>query len=293
MQTVKIESSNESLSSQLRSIFLLLKELEKTGNESVVFDFSNIYFLQPAFITMFVAICTELKEKQIKYEFININYSVESYLKWMYFFREGYKPDEIDDWQNNLEKYKEKNYLPILNFPARQQCSEIKDKFISVFSQQLYTNLKLNSKVQMSLCFLISEMTDNIVEHSNSERGFLFCQNYPKKQYIDVCILDRGITIGGSYIKTGYSEIDSDADALKYSVSGFSTKEYKRERGTGLPNSSKIIIEGLKGRFVLISGKAILTNYKISHLPYRWNGTALILRLPKPTDNFNIYDYFK
>jgi len=146
---INIKKSSEKISSQLQSVFGLQKQIVNCVHDNkVIFDFSNIYFIQPTFITMFTSLCILLKYKNIEYQFLNVHSNINDYLNWMYFTQMGLKPDAIDDWERVLNRYNNKNYLPILNFPAHPSYSAFKDKAISIFSQQLYTNLGLKGKIQ-------------------------------------------------------------------------------------------------------------------------------------------------
>ena len=59
---------------------------------------------------------------------------------------------------------------------------------------------------------MIEECVDNITQHSKSERGYIFAQAYPHKQYLDICVADNGITLLGSYHE------NNDFDIEKYQI---------------------------------------------------------------------------
>ncbi|MCH8317569.1 MAG: hypothetical protein IIA88_03595 [Bacteroidetes bacterium] len=71
----------------------------------------------------------------------------------------------------------------------------------------------------------------------------------------------------------------------------FNNKERKEERGYGIRTSRRMIVDGLKGQFILISGKAMLFNDKLTELPVRWNGTILTLRISSNVETFNYINY--
>lgn len=54
-----------------------------------------------------------------------------------------------------------------------------------------------------SLSYLISELLDNIYEHSQSPNGYVFSQYLEKEGVINLCIADTGITIAGSFKRAG------------------------------------------------------------------------------------------
>ena len=86
---------------------------------------------------------------------------------------------------------------------------------------------------EKSLSYLISELLDNIYEHSQSPNGFVFSQYLEKEGMISLCIADTGITIAGSFEKAGLyqKEIDGkETEALKLANEGYSTKNRPKLR---------------------------------------------------------------
>ncbi len=111
------------------------------------------------------------------------------------------------------------------------------------------------------LSYLFSELIDNILEHSGSNYGYLFSQKVKNDLYI--AIADSGKTIYGSYIDTQkhLDRIrDNEAEALKIANEGFSTKNRPdaENRGYGISQSRKMIVNGLKGAFFMLSGNGLL-----------------------------------
>ncbi|MHC1591073.1 MAG: hypothetical protein ACXQS8_03235, partial [Candidatus Helarchaeales archaeon] len=74
-------------------------------------------------------------------------------------------------------------------------------------------------------------------------------------KFTEICIIDNGISISGSYINRGYDF--SDIDALKRAVlEGLSTKS--AERGYGLRTTLNLLTKGLEASCLIISGRACL-----------------------------------
>lgn len=257
------------------------------GEKEITFDLKNITFVHPVFILSMVAYMDYLTEKGYAVVFSNVRIdSIGAYLKTIY-FPEGLKPDNFINWEGALDNYSRKNYLPILNFPASQKSkeTEIRENVLTKVSNLLKKNLQLNASYMDGITYLISEITDNVVDHSGAERCWLAAQYYPSKEYLDSCIIDTGKTILGSYLERGYKQVSNDQQAIESAISGLSTKD--KERGHGIPTSHAMIVNGLRGKFGLISGEAALFNNKLVQFPVKWNGTILTLRIPKGVTNFN------
>ena len=57
----------------------------------------------------------------------------------------------------------------------------------------------LESNVAIGLKYMIDECTDNIIEHSKSEYGYISSAIDREANTIDICIADKGITVLGSF----------------------------------------------------------------------------------------------
>lgn len=122
-------------------------------------------------------------------------------------------------------------------------------------------------------------------------------QNYPQKGFLDICIVDSGIGLLGSYKKFGFKNIDTDVKALEQAVNGNSTKQITETRGYGIDTSRRMLVDGLKGKYFLFSGSAfyIYTDNFEQITPINrnnnWNGT-IALRVPNVVpDGFKYYAY--
>ena len=71
---------------------------------------------------------------------------------------------------------------------------------------------------------MVDEALDNITEHSESDRGYIFTQAYPNKGFLDVCIADYGVTLLCSYQKLHDNEIATDMEAIKAANRGTNSK---------------------------------------------------------------------
>lgn len=143
-------------------------------------------------------------------------------------------------------------------------------------------------------------MVDNITEHSESERGYIFAQSYPAKGYVDLCIADEGITLTGSFKKAGI-EISSDVEAMQAANKGVSSKNLPdaENRGYGIYTTKNMLITGLNGQYMMMSGSALYLKDRqfdnIIELPggLKWNGTVIALRIPYQNKDFVYTKYFE
>lgn len=141
-----------------------------------------------------------------------------------------------------------------------------------------------------------SELVTNIFEHSKQDKGFIFGQWYPKKNYLDICIADCGRGLARAYQEELNLEL-SDEEAIVQAMQGTSAKSDK-ERGYGVRTSKRVVCEALRGGFVLVSGNSALFSYhdreQLVSLPnFYWQGVIVAYRIPKPTGEINIAPYLE
>lgn len=149
---------------------------------------------------------------------------------------------------------------------------------------------------ELAFKYLLSELTDNIYQHAEFENAFVIAQRYPKYGFSEICIIDNGITIFGSFKRKGYL-FGEDYDAVAYAINGLSAKG--RERGYGLGSNTRIFTAGLKGEILVVSGNgAVYASpntqkiYKFRNI-YSLGGTMVSIKIPFPAPKADIYEYLE
>ncbi len=131
----------------------------------------------------------------------------------------------------------------------------------------------------------------------------MFSQYLEREGCINLCIVDKGISIYGSFIRSGKFLIENlvnEGDVLNMAISHYSTKNLPDEenRGFGLPTTKNMLVEGMGGSFFILSGGAF--HRHDSHgqqtvaLPpgFSWDGTFILLKIPvNVPDGFNYLKY--
>jgi hypothetical protein len=143
--------------------------------------------------------------------------------------------------------------------------------------------------------FILSELADNIKEHSEYTHGSLMAQYFPKKDIIDIGVIDNGISIPVVFKRNGII-FDNDCIAILSALKGKSTKK-EGNRGFGLPTTDKIITGALNGAFYIISNKGFIYSdsaigrkaFILKDIDYK--GTIIYLRFKAPKDKIDIYPY--
>lgn len=95
---------------------------------------------------------------------------------------------------------------------------------------------------------------------------------------------------------------DDHAEALRYSVKGLSTKNRpdNESRGYGLSTNLNMVVNGLGGSFMMLSGKGFFRcdedGEQFVNLPdgLAWDGTMILVSIPlKQRAGFNVYNYIE
>lgn len=287
----------ERIGSVLNHVFLVMYQTDNTQMQyarKIIWDFSDCSFLHPFFLGA-LSVLKKLYGDVV--ECRNINPQISHYLDLIYF----HDPLQINNDQNDnslWERYKGKSYLPICVFDAHNGSSEIAQNLI----KSAVTN-QIGGKLVSVLSYLLSELIDNITDHSKSKVGYVFCQKLPRQNSLCVFIADTGRSIYSSYA-TDERYADSlglrESSGLVMALNGKSTKNRpeSENRGFGISKSRELIVNGLKGEFLMLSGSAFARHDSngvfVADLPgdLRWNGTIALLKVPINIPNeLNIYDY--
>ena len=272
---------NSSLVAQLVSLYSTLKGSK--SRDVLEFDFSKIDWLFPLLVLPLGAYINTTKSAY------RAEGDVRSYLNAIKF------PDGINSvsaFQKEMQL--KKNYMPISVLlkdkePDREQLE-------SLFSGMILKVLDSVLGTSNAVYYPIAELVTNIFEHSKQKSGFIFGQFYPKKNYLDICIADRGRGFAATYKQELGLDV-SDSEAIVKVMKGKSTKPSK-ERGYGVRTSKRVVCEAMNGEFVILSGSSALVSAKKSErlvsLPgFHWQGVIVAYRIPKPEKAIDISRYLE
>ena len=290
-----INVNDDRLMNGLIPVVRIMQRAAVSGEEALRIDFSHTKFISPVFALSLIVF---LSKSGRKYSFANLN----EYLSIIGLGSGGIRPDRMrkSEFLATMEGYVRKTFIPIVNFPAKADTDE-KDIISSVVENLIIRQLNIPPNVAIGLKYMIEETLDNITEHSDSDRGFIFAQAYPNKGYLDLCIADRGVSLLGSYQRIPDNEIASDLEAIEAANRGFSSKNLPNaeNRGYGIYTSKKMLTEGLGGQYLLLSGSSFYLKTpgfnSFYSLPngLRWNGTIVAFRIPYNVDKFNYINYIE
>ena len=290
----QINVSDERLLDGLTPVVRMMSRVEVLSpDEPVTIDFSDANFISPVCV---LSMIVYLKGCGRKVSLFN----VPDYLATIGIISGGIKPDRMrhTEFLATMEKYSSKTYIPIINYAAGRHEDD-KDAISSIVENIIIRQVDIQRNVATGFKYMIEETLDNITEHSESERGYIFAQAYPRKRYLDICLADCGVTLLGSYCKLPDNEIVTDLEAIKAANRGISSKNLPEaeNRGYGIQTSKRMLVEGLGGQYLMISGSSLYTKRpgfdSFYSMPnnLRIGGTIVALRIPYDSSKFNYINY--
>lgn len=279
----------------LRPVVDIMSQVEASGKSEVTIDFADTQFVSPVFALSLIVYLTRCGKH------VTIINPTE-YLGLIGMADGGIKPDRMrqTEFLATMEKYASKTYIPIIDFAAERN-SDAKEAVSSLVENMIISQLNIERNVAIGFKYMVDETLDNITEHSESDRGYIFAQAYPNKGFLDVCIADRGVTLLGSYQKLQDNEIATDMEAIKAANRGISSKNLPdaENRGYGIRTSKGMLVDGLGGQYMMISGGGLYFKRpgydSFFRMPegLRWNGTIVAMRIPYQAPQFNFINYIE
>lgn len=292
---LRVNIDDKHMSGGLLAAMNTINQINECAENNITLDFSAVKFVTPLFVLPLVVFFNSCDKN------ITIT-KISDYLQTIGFTK-GISPDKMrkSEFIAIMEKYSRKTYLPIVSFPASKDNDDEKDAILTTVESLIVRQLSITPNVATGIKYMIGESIDNIIQHANAEQGYILAQSYPNKGYLDICIADSGITLLGSYKTLMDNEIESDLEAIQAANRGISTKNLPNaeNRGYGIITSKKMLVDGLGGSFIMMSGNAMhLYNSqyrKFVETPsnIRWNGTIIALRIPYINKDFQYINYIE
>lgn len=281
-QVIIPRNTSDLIEAQFEVLYNVFKD--KSRDEDLEFDLSQIQWVHPLVILPISAYINDTHSK-----YILESCKISTYLDAMK-FPQGV--DSIDLFRQAI--ISGRSYIPITVF--RKATGVFREKLEAMFQEKIAEMLGAIKETESAITYPISELVTNIFEHSKKDIGFICAQIYRNKNYLDICIVDRGRGITKAYEEEKKLQL-SDEDALRAAMRGESTKpNLESERGFGIQTSKNIICEALEGQFILISGAAglLIRKGKENLIPlpeFYWQGTIVAFRITKPLGPIDIYKF--
>lgn len=289
-----IRIRSDKLTSGVSATFGICRDLSDCRDGSVTIDLSGVGFVTPSFVVPLV-VFSDGVEGRVEFT------GCSAYQKNLYLPDGGFESGRVsaDEFRSFLDGYTSKSYIPLIKFPAGMDRIRDKQVILSAVENMLARQTGLEKNILLGLKYMMSEIADNITDHSNSNFGYIVAQSYPSLGYVDICLGDAGITLLGSYSKKPTTEVSTDREALMAANEGISSKNLPgaENRGYGIRTTRNVITKGLGGQYFMLSGSmAFIATQKqegYATIPFglRYRGTIIAIRIPIKRSTFNLYNY--
>lgn len=146
----------------------------------------------------------------------------------------------------------------------------------------------------------LNEMINNIYEHSpfgvnSTKKAYIYAQEYPNLEKLDICIRDDGLSIGGNFRSKGINVDDCEAIFKATSKNSTSKEKDEKDKGNGLWTTIRLVVEGNGGNILIVSGNGYLyieskEKYTYGKLTENYfKGTMISVRLFKQDFLMRLY----
>lgn len=165
--------------SGLREALLIFERIERSSDTDNVLTFEEGAFATPLFLSALLARKFDpLASRRIELDVRS------SYLCTICFDKGGISTEELGDIEEYLGSYRDKSYIPIMRFPLLGERSRAHVTSVgSAVVNLLRSRLDLSGRIFTGVNYLISEILDNVIEHSFSHGGGIICQDYARKRF--------------------------------------------------------------------------------------------------------------
>jgi anti-sigma regulatory factor (Ser/Thr protein kinase) len=256
-----------------RLLAAIHNRVAKQGYEELTLDFEGC---SAAFSGPMLAVCSQASKLRRDRVFMQLKLPLEEKLRRLFINANwAYIIDPLNYAQSTFRGLRQ---VPTTQFFSSEEQNQAVNSILEIIISSLsgFTREDL-AAIEWSL----NEITDNVINHSNSEvGGFVqlstFQRNRKKVEYV-VC--DAGIGIPTS-LRQARSSITSDSDALDHAIREGVTRNTQTNQGNGLFGTFEISRVS-EGSLEIHSGYASLTYNKREGLKIRteqvpFNGTLII-----------------
>lgn len=135
------------------------------------------------------------------------------------------------------------------------------------------SGVPVSQMAELKTC--LSELFNNIADHTDSGLGSIFAQWYPSERNLEVCLADFGQGIPATVGRVVDGLSDSEAISCAFE-DGFSSQSLPTNRGAGLHFLLQNVVENMSGTLRCLSASGGLTVNKVGNLvrkvPYNVRG---------------------
>lgn len=272
-------------------INLIIDENYDSRCDKLVFDFSNLNFIDPAGVTVLSNLIEFLKLSKVKVVFKSFNVNSTNENAIMYLDDSGFFNHYLNKTLRQHAGVRSTT-LPLELVEYSKSYEYMGFRLLPWLASSL--NVNEQALATIKVCF--QEIYNNIKDHSQVKVGCSFAQYYPQKREIILTVSDFGVGIPFNVVK--HNPQLSDHDAIdKACEEGYTTQTTGRNRGAGLDVLIKNVVQKNGGTLIIQSRHGIVHCLKrdglVTRIPREANGfyPGTLIYIKLDINNF-VYDEF-
>jgi anti-sigma regulatory factor (Ser/Thr protein kinase) len=215
----------------------------------IIIDFSNLRFVRPVGVTFLSNLVHWLDSHGTKVEFANVRIDSDPV---------RFLDDSLFFEQHTGSKLRPSasprgTTLPLIKIAHKDSHAWLDLKFVPWLADRL-------AITQASLYIVkacISELFNNIQDHTQLDIGSIFVQHFPKEMRVTISVSDFGLGIPEAVRKKIPNIKDPDA-IIQAVQDGFTTKSKPTNKGVGLDYLLRTVVSGNDGQVTIYSQEGIV-----------------------------------
>ena len=248
-RTIQEDGNRLIASSSLESLNIrnfcaaLHRIIKRRGYQDVTLDFSEAFPVKESFILPILPIIYNYKFDDIDFDLILPNDPRARNL-----FHNANWAHLLDDRRYEESTYDGSEHVPAIRFKNADEQNNAVDRIMEV----ILSSLSLNREHLKALEWSLTEISDNVLNHSESRSGgFVQATTLKHRNAVEFIVADGGIGIPESL------NINPHQEALKKAIEQGVTRNKETNQGNGLFGSYQVSVIS-KGEFEISSMNAIL-----------------------------------
>lgn len=225
--------------------------IQSSGNVNLIkFNFSNLSFIRPSGVTYLNNMVSFFNSHKIKVVFSGLSNRTQSisYLDDSQFFKHH--------TGNTLSPSAKprSTTLPLMEIASNKSHMWLRLTLLPWISEKIGLGENSLHEIQTS----ISEIFNNIADHTRLDIGSIFVQYYPNESRIIIAVADFGIGIPGT-VRRVEPGLTDEAAIIRAVQEGFTSKSIPQNRGAGLDYLLRVVALTNTGKVTVYSGHAIVS----------------------------------
>lgn len=256
---------------------------KSSGMKNLTLDFSNVINAYPNGMLPIIATIQNLRDSgfdiYVKLPQNDNTRRLFRAVNWAYYL----SPRQFEKSESTHDRH-----LITTNFKTAEEQKKAVDDLMEV----ILRNMELPRDIISGLEWSINELTDNVLNHSESKvGGFVQATTYPKEGIIAFAVADAGRGILNS-LREGFPTLRTDIQAMGEAVKMGVTRNPEKGQGNGLAGSLRVTTMS-NGSFEITSGIGKLvstaddTQKHIRKELQKYEGTIVCGQL-KNTSDFSV-----